>query len=215
VCGTRLPKPLMEQLPLAIAPTPEPTFENFVAGANAEALLRAQELAAGRLRETIMYLWGGPGCGRSHLLRAAARAASASRALTVADDVDALGDVAQAALFSAINAARDGRGAVLAAGNAPPAALVLRADLRTRLAWGLVYHLKPLSDEDKLRYLSAQADARGLHLGEDVQSYLLTRLPRDLSSLAAVIALLDRYSLARQRQITVPLVREALKARER
>ena len=213
--GFRVLKPSMEQLPLAIAPTPEPTFENFVAEANAEALISVQELAGGRLRETIVYLWGGPGCGRSHLLHAATRVARACNALTVADDVDALGEAAQAALFNAINAARDGHGAVLAAGNAPPSALVLRADLRTRLAWGLVYHLKPLSDEDKRRYLSAQAGARGLQLGEDVLSYLLTRLPRDLKSLTAVIALLDQYSLARQRQITLPLVREALKARER
>jgi DnaA family protein len=205
----------MEQLPLAIASAPEPTFENFVAGANAEALLRVQELSAGQLRESIVYLWGEPGCGRSHLLHAAARAAHASRALTVADDVDTLTAEAQTALFNAINATRDGHGAVLAAGGAPPAALALRADLRTRLAWGLVYRLKPLADEDKLRYLSAQANARGLQVGEDVLSYLLTRLPRDLTSLAAVIALLDRYSLARQRHITVPLVREALKLGER
>ena len=45
--------------------------------------------------------------------------------------------------------------------------------------------------------------------------YLLTRLPRDLPSLAAVVALLDRYSLARKRQITLPLVREFLQANAR
>ena len=74
--------------------------------------------------------------------------------------------------------------------------------------------LKPLTDENKLRYLSAEAESRGLRLSEEVASYLLTRLPRDLPSLAAVIALLDRYSLAKQRHITLPLVREALKARK-
>ena len=205
----------MEQLPLAIAPTPQPTFDNFVAGANAEALWRVRELAAGRLREAVVYLWGEAGCGKTHLLRAAVGTAHLSSGLAVADDVDKLDDAAQGALFNTINAARDGHGAVLAAGSAPPAALALRADLRSRLAWGLVYQLKPLSDEDKVRYLCAQAHARGLRLAEDVVSYLLTRLPRDLPSLAAVIALLDQYSLARHRQLTVPLVREALRTRER
>ena len=62
--------------------------------------------------------------------------------------------------------------------------------------------------------MSAEAESRGLRLSEEVASYLLTRLPRDLPSLAAVIALLDRYSLAKQRHITLALVREALKARK-
>ena len=63
----------MEQLPLAISPTPEPTLDNFVAGDNAEALLRVRELCAGRLHEAIVYLWGEPGCGRTHMLRTGAR----------------------------------------------------------------------------------------------------------------------------------------------
>ena len=42
--------------------------------------------------------------------------------------------------------------------------------------------------------------------------YLLNRLPRDLPSLNAALELLDRYSLSQQRHITLPLVREALKA---
>ncbi|MGA8007700.1 MAG: DnaA/Hda family protein, partial [Burkholderiales bacterium] len=80
----------MQQLPLAISPPPAPTFDNFIEGANAEALLRVQELAEGRLRETVLYLWGDAGSGRSHLLRAAATAASPACELVVADDVQAL-----------------------------------------------------------------------------------------------------------------------------
>jgi DnaA family protein len=47
-------------------------------------------------------------------------------------------------------------------------------------------------------------------LSDDVAGYLLARLPRDMASLAAVLEVLDRYSLMRQRALTVPLVREAL-----
>ena len=197
----------MQQLPLAISPRVEPAFDNFVAGANAEALARVRELAAGTLGERIVYLWGVPGCGRSHLLRAAARA---SRALVIADDVHALRESEQQALFVAINDAREGGPAVLAAGDRPPAALPLRADLKSRLAWGLVYQLAPLGDPDKAEHLKALATARGLLLSDDVADYLLARLPRDMSSLAAVVEVLDRYSLMRQRALTVPLVREAL-----
>jgi DnaA family protein len=99
---------------------------------------------------------------------------------------------------------------VLAAGRRPPAQLVLREDLRTRLAWGLVYQLKPLSDADKALHLRAQAARRGLRLSDEVVGYLLTRLPRDLPSLNSVLDALDRYSLAAKRPVTLPLVREAL-----
>ena len=202
----------MQQLPLAISPAPAPTFDNFIEGANSEALLRVRELTEGKLREAIVYLWGEPGSGRSHLLRAAAARAMPERQLVVADDVDALDEPAQISLFNAINLAREGRSAVLAAGNAPPGQLTLRDDLRSRLGWGLVYQLKALTDEDKARHLRAEAEHRGLRLSDEVIRYLLNRLPRDLPSLNSAIELLDRYSLSRQRHITLALVRDALKA---
>jgi DnaA family protein len=45
-----------------------------------------------------------------------------------------------------------------------------------------------------------------------VARYLLNRLPRDLASLHAALDRLDRYALAQQRALTVPLVRDALSA---
>lgn len=198
----------MQQLPLGISPAREQDFANFVPGPNREALARVRALAAQTLEERIVYLWGTRGCGRSHLLAAAARA---NPQLVIADDVQALDQHAQQALFVAINEAREGGPAVLAAGDAPPAQLGMRPDLASRLAWGLVYQLVPLTDADKAEHLKALATARGLLLSDDVASYLLSRLPRDLTSLAAVMEVLDRYSLMRQRPLTLPLVREALR----
>ncbi len=197
----------MRQLPLDISPAAEPGLDNYVAGANAEALERVRALADGRLREAIVYLWGEPGSGRTHLLRGAAEL---NRALVIADDVETLDAQAQQALFNAINAAREGNAPVLAAGNAPPAALSLREDLRSRLGWGLVYQLKPLTDADKVTHLQNEAARRGLRLSDEVVRYLLNRLPRDLASLNAVLDMLDREALAAQRQVTLPLVRDAL-----
>lgn len=195
------------QLPLDISPAPEPTFDSFIAGANAEALQRVRALAAGELREAIVYLWGEPGSGRSHLLRAAARE---NPALVVADDVEGLDAPDQQALFLAINAARDGEAPVLAAGVAAPAGLALREDLRTRLGWCLVYQIKPLTDLEKAMHLRAEAGRRGLRLTDEVVWYLLHHLPRDVASLNGVLEVLDRHSLAEQRPVTLPLIREAL-----
>jgi DnaA family protein len=203
----------MQQLPLEISRPPEPTLDNFIQGANAEAHARVRALAEGVLGESVVYLWVAAGTGRSHLLRAAARAGGAR--LVCADDVDGLDAPGQQALFNAINAAREGGGAVLAAGDAPPAQLALRPDLASRLGWGLVYQLHPLTDAHKAAWLRVEAAQRGLQLGDDVIDYLLTRLPRDLPSLAALLAQLDRYALARKRQITLPLVREFLQSQSR
>lgn len=198
---------VMQQLPLGISSAAEPAFDNFVAGRNAEALARVRDLAQGTLRERIVYLWGEAGSGRTHLLRAAARG---NPSLVVADDVQLLDGAGQHALFVAINDARDTGPAVLAAGDRPPAQLALREDLRTRLAWGLVYQLLPLGDEDKARHLKAVAASRGLQLSDDIVGYLLSRLPRDMRSLHSMMEVLDQYSLMRKRPLTLPLVREAL-----
>ena len=200
------------QLVLDIAPAAEPDFDNYVAGPNAEALKRVRDLANKSLKEAVLYLWGEPGSGRTHLLRSAAKA---NPGLVTADDVDDLDEPAQQRLFAAINAAREGAPPVLAAGGQPPAQLALREDLRTRLAWGLVYQLKPLSDAEKALHLRAEAARRGLRLSDEVVGYLLTRLPRDLPSLNSVLDALDRYSLAAKRPVTLPLVREALERKFR
>ena len=200
---------MTRQLALPITSPPEPTLENFVTGANAELLARLRALAAGELAESVLYLWGEPGSGRSHLL-----AASARSGLVVADDVERLDDEGQIALFNAINAARDAGGTVLAAGNAPPAQLALREDLKSRLAWGLVYQVKPLTDAEKALTLHGEATRRGLKLSDEVVWYLLTHVRRDLHSLIGLLDRLDRASLEQRRAVTLPLVRELIRSLE-
>ena len=214
---------IVRQLPLALTPPPDPTLENFIPGSNLELLERLRSAAAGAPEEPVIFLWGEPGCGRTHLLRGVTAAADAAylsadadyasaggRRLIAVDDVDRLDEARQVALFGMLNRARETRGVVIAAGPLPPAQLALREDLKTRLGWGLVYRVQPLSDDDKARHLHAEAGRRGLRLPDEVVAYLLARAPRDLPSLMTVLDRLDRHSLARHRPITVPLVRELL-----
>ncbi len=200
---------MTRQLALPLSPPPAPSLDNFIPGANVELLARLRQLAAGELAESVLYLWGEPGSGRSHLLRASARPG-----LTVADDVERLDEPGQIALFNAVNAARDSGGTVLAAGNAPPAQLALREDLKSRLAWGLVYQVKPLSDAEKALTLHGEAARRGLKLSDEVVWYLLTHVRRDLHSLIGLLEQIDRASLEQRRAVTLPLVRELLRSLE-
>jgi DnaA family protein len=98
----------------------------------------------------------------------------------------------------------------LAASHVPPMALPLRDDLRTRLALGLVLEIQPLADADKPAALAAYARERGFHLSDDVIVYLLAHGRRDMTSLVATLAALDRRSLAMKRNVTVPLLRDWL-----
>jgi DnaA-homolog protein len=220
---------MTEQLVLELAAPEPPSFDNFIAGANREAVATLRRLAGGECAETGVLLWGAAGTGKTHLLRATVAAASelgrpalvlsaraddamaviagAVDALVAVDDVDALDADAQAHLFTLFNVLRAHGGHLLAASEGPPARLALREDLRTRLGWGLVYELVSLDDDEKPAALAHYAHARGFTLGDDVIRYLLAHGRRDMATLVATLAALDRHSLATKRPITVPLLR--------
>ncbi len=222
------------QLTLDLGTPPPSTFDNFFAGANAELVVRLAELdgalAAGPLADRTFYVWGEPGSGRSHLLSALVHSAAPGRvsflgpqsaltafafdpgvAIYVVDDCDKLSGAQQIALFNLFNEVRaHPMSALVATGNAAPIALAVREDLRTRLAWGLVFHLAPLPDEHKSAVLKHAAKERGIALADDVPAYLLTHFRRDMPSLMALLDALDRFSLEQKRAITLPLLRTML-----
>ena len=88
---------------------------------------------------------------------AAARAARTNAALVIADDVERLDAPAQQRCSSP--SMQPATAAPRCSPQAPRRrrSLALREDLRTRLAWGLVYQLRPLSDADKAAHLRAEA----------------------------------------------------------
>jgi DnaA family protein len=134
-----------------------------------------------------------------------------SFALLCVDDVDSLDEFAQGALFRIHNLIRESSSQVLlTSSKVPPTNLDLRDDLRTRLAWGLVFQMHVLSDDEKLNALEQAAQARGLQLSHDVPPWLLRHFHRDMSSLMSLIEALDTYSLETKRAVTLPLVKELL-----
>ena len=217
----------MEQIPLAIGLDAQPTFDNFMPGANGAAL---EHLRALRLPATPVYLWGAGGCGKTHLLQAlAARCQAAGQqvawldaedplpwtlqpgwALVLVDRCDALDEAAQHAAFALFEDAAAHGVQWVAAGRLPPVDLPLRDDLRTRLSWGHVFALQPLPDAETRAVLRREADRRGIFLSDEVMAFLLTHFERDLGHLMRLLDRLDHYGLAKARRITVPLVRQML-----
>jgi DnaA family protein len=204
------------QLALGLLTAPAQTLDNFVPGRNAEALAVARELASGRGPQFV-YFWGPPGSGRTHLLVALADAGAppgepGAAALHTADDVQELDESGQARLFLLMNQVRaDPAARLAAAGDRRPGHLPLREDVRSRLGWGLALALHPLSEEEKADALREQLAARGVRAAPDLIPTMLSRLPRDMRTLAAVLDALDGYALQQGRALTVPLLRDWLR----
>lgn len=223
----------MAQLPLALTLEDHASFETFVGASNAGAVEHVQRLANGAA-DTI-WLWGAEGAGKSHLLQAACRAATAAerRAMYVAlpaaspailadldqvdllaiDDVQAVaGDLAwEQPLFVILNAFLGRNGALLLGADAPAARCGFRlADLKSRAAGAVTYRLAPLDDADRATALRRHAAARGLELDAAAAEFLLKRVARDMKALNGLLDKLDRASLSAQRRLTIPFIREQL-----
>jgi DnaA family protein len=83
-------------------------------------------------------------------------------------------------------------------------------DLVSRLGWGLTEQLKPLSDTEKSFALQYRAQQRGLTMSDEVASFLINRLSRDMTNLIAVLEQLDQASIREQRRITIPFIKDVL-----
>lgn len=228
------------QLPLGVRLRDDATFANYYPGANAAALGYVERLceADAGWTDSLIYLWGAAGVGRSHLLQAAClRFEQRDEAavylplaevadygpelldnleqceLVCLDDLEAVAGRAdwEEALFHLFNRLRDaGKRLLLAASTSPRELGVQLPDLQSRLTLALVFQLQELADEDKLRALQLRASRRGLQMPDEVGRFILTRGARSMSALFELLEQLDQASLQAQRKLTIPFLKETL-----
>lgn len=225
------------QLPLGLTLKDDASFNNFYVGRNGETINALKQTAQGN-GERITYLCGSRGQGLSHLLQACCHEAAThhltsvylplgdlmsespemlegmeSLNLVCLDDLHCLAESREweEAVFHLFNRIKDAGGSIVMTGNNLPKDLPLALpDLISRLSWGVVYQLHPLSDDEKLQVLIARAQGRGIKLSEEVGKYILSHCPRHMSTLFAALDALDKASLAAQRRLTIPFVKEVL-----
>ena len=198
----------MKQIALDIGLASAPTLASFFTGPN-EAVCKHLQMWVGNATRSPVptYLWGEPGSGKTHLLKAVREALreqggmpgwldasmqeppefQESWSAILLDDVHLYTAVQQHAAFNWFVNAQTHQRWVLAAGSLPPADRRLREDLRSRRGWGHVFGLQ-------------------------VMDFMLTRFSRDLGSLMQLLDQLDGFALASKRAITVPLIKTMLES---
>lgn len=231
-----------QQLSLGIAHIDDATFDNFYlspqsANALAVSALRQQFSALG---EKFIFLWGGQGCGLTHLLQSACHSAQEqgsriqylplrdmlhfspqlllegleSLDLICIDDLHLIAGKSdwELALFHLFNRLRDsGKHLLVAADLGPHQLKIELPDLRSRLNSGVSFQIQQLDDQEKQAALQERAQRRGLELTDDVAKFILQRAPRNMNELFVNLSALDDASLAEQRKLTIPFVKQVLK----
>ncbi len=228
---------MINQLTLGVGLKDEATFANYFAGSNQQLVNELKKTVCGT-GEQVIFFSGLGGEGRTHLLQACCHDANQFQHTAVYIPLDSLSDFSpdiflglemlslvciddlqkivgkplwEEAFFHVFNRIRDEGGRLVITANLPPKALKLSLpDLESRLSWGMVYQLQALSDDEKLAVLIMRATRRGMTLTEDVGKFILTHCPRHMSTLFAALDALDKTSLAAQRKLTIPFVKEVL-----
>lgn len=228
----------MQQMALDLGLRSSARFDSFESASNGLAVNAIQRMISGR-GESPIYIYGESATGKTHLLQAACHAMAETgervaylpldliasegpailsgwqhHRLIAIDALDALVGHAEMeqALFHLMNElrARDAD-LLLAARQGPKALGVGLPDLQSRLAWGLVIQLQPLTDEECLTVLVREAKNRGFDLPQPAAQYLLNHCRRDLHSLMKVLDGLDAASLEDKRRVSLPFVRDWLR----
>ncbi|PVZ64334.1 DnaA regulatory inactivator Hda [Pelagibaculum spongiae] len=225
------------QLPLGLRLRDDATFNSFYPDESEQVLACLQMMIRGE-GEPFVYLWGSEGSGKTHLLQAACQSAADAGLgsfympleeadfldpemlqgleqldLVCLDDIHLIAGRAdwEEALFHLYNRVRNSNGKLLVGGDKMPQALAVNLpDLRSRLAWGLVFQLPNMTDQHKISALQLRAGMRGLELTEEAARFLLKHSDKRFSLLFEKLDQLDKASLVAKRKLTIPFIKEVL-----
>lgn len=226
------------QLPLGLHLPNLKTFSRFIVADN-HLTIEMLKAFVTKAHEQQIYIFASEAMGKTHLLQAVCHLAHkqnkrvaylplkqiinestdcliglASLDILCIDDIHVVAQHQdwEIAVFNLINQCRDNHTQLLFSADVGPKQLdIALPDLLSRLQWGPALAIKPLDDERKKDFLKALAQSKGLTLDLRVVDYILQHYRRDILSLEALFEQLDKASLANQRSLTIPFIKQVLK----
>lgn len=235
--GTVINSKLTPQMALPLSHNDKASFDNYWVGNNYE-LVTALRSMVQTSEQSILYVYGPHGSGKSHLLFAAMRLAKQEGVKTsylslsdehISIDMFSILDVEnlvfidnihawandqekERTLFTLFEQIKHAGGQLVVASSQPPesSGFVIR-DLVSRLMSGLIYGLHPLTEEQQLDAIKMRANQRGLLISEETVKFLLKYSSRDNRELFTILEQVDQASLVEKRRITIPFIQSLLK----
>ena len=227
------------QFPLQFEFQANTAFNTFYSGCNDEIITELQALISGA-GERHIFLYGGAGYGKSHLLQASCQLADKEGLnpfyypfhrnklptltmfdvleevqLVCFDNVDQIAgnlDWEQAFLNFLDQHLENNYRWILAARLHPEDIKVKLPDLKNRLITGLALKLKPFADEESVSALIYKASHMGITITPKVGHFLLSHYGSDLPSLWVLLGQLDKATLSAQRKLTIPFLKQIMES---
>lgn len=224
----------MLQLPLNIQLDDSARYSNFFIGNNEQLVTRISSIKKA-YKNQFVFIWGCSQSGKTHLAQALCNsldnndmsaiylplknkdlncdilAGISSLDVICIDDFEHIAGLNQweEAFFNLYNQLKIENKSLIIFSECSPSNIQLDiADLKSRLMAMEVYKIEMLNELEKKAFLQQRAAGRGLDINDEVAKFILTRQSRSILDLVNMIEQLDRSSIALQRKITIPFVKQ-------
>ncbi|MCK4843292.1 MAG: DnaA regulatory inactivator Hda [Methylococcales bacterium] len=224
-----------KQFPLQFEFQANQSFNTFYSGNNEEAINHLQHIFSSN--ELLIFLWGEAGTGKTHLLQATTQLNHPNKIsfyycftandlpdpemldsletydLVCLDNIDQIAENTawEQAFFNFFNMHRDNNKQLVLSAPCPPKFLSFQLpDLKTRMSWGLTQKLNTLTDDQLLNALIYKANDLGFKIPIHVGNFLMTHYAQDLPSIWQLLDKIDQATLAAQRKLTIPFLKQIM-----
>lgn len=225
------------QFPLQFEFQANKGFETFYSGCNKPIVTTLKNLVVGS-GDAHIFLYGGIGYGKSHLLQACCQLAFQqeinsfyysfkARALPNSgifegleqvklvcfDNIDAIAghlDLEQEFLNFLNQHLTNNYRWILSARQNPENIAIKLPDLKQHLNLGTLLKLNDFANEDSVAALIYKASYMGITITPKVGNFLINHYVSDLASLCILLGQLDKATLSAQRKLTIPFLKQIL-----
>jgi DnaA family protein len=223
-----------KQLPLDFKQNNEQTFAEFIVGSNTSLLKSLQTFS--QSKETILYIWGEIGSGKSHILNAFTNycAENNKSAVVLApndlaqrenisliemfdyiciDNIEQLAadSLLEESLFHWINEIKQyKKKIILACQISNKSSEWQLPDLKSRLQSGRTHKIKALDRHKVIDVFIKQAQQKGIKIDIRVSQFLQNNCPMNMRYLSELLSKLDQITLIEKKQVTIPLIKKII-----